>query len=333
MLWQSRYSIEEMELSMAQLEVVGISVDLGEERLAQLRERFPDITFDVECDLEKIAAAFTDIDLYIGRGRHIELLTNSPRLRWVQTLTAGADRVSFSDMKERGIIVTNGSGIHAENLSEHIMAFILSFARGFHLLRSFQARHEWVKDIPNFELTGQRLCIVGLGNIGLVLADRASRIGMRVTGVRRRDLPIPSYVESIATLETMNQLLPEADHVAICLPLTSRTAGLFDAEQLARMKPGAYIYNIGRGEIIDQDAMIQALRSGYLAGAGLDVTTPEPLPPDNPLWDMENVFITCHSGGTSTRRFDRFIDLLIDNIERYRSDRELLNIVDPVEGY
>lgn len=131
----------------------------------------------------------------------------------------------------------------------------------------------------------------------------------------------------------MDALLAEADHVALCLPLTTRTEGLFSAERFALLKPGAYLYNVGRGELVDQDALINALRSGGLAGAGLDVTSPEPLPPDNPLWDLGNVIITSHTGGASPRRMDRFIDLLIDNIARYRADEPLRNIIDPVEGY
>ncbi len=318
---------------MAKLELVGISVDLGEELLARLRGRFPELTFIAEQDLKIIPEAFKDVDLYVGRGRHVELLAGSTRLRWAQTLTAGADRIDLSGFEPGQVVVTNGSGIHAENLSEHILAFILAFARGFPMLMQAQARHEWCKDVHSFELAGQRLCVVGLGDIGLALADRASRLDMRVTGVRRRELPVPEYVEAVATLETMDPLLAEADHVAICLPLTSRTEGLFDAARLAVMKPGAYIYNIGRGGIVDQDALIDALRSGHLAGAGLDVTTPEPLPPESPLWDVQNTLITCHTGGRSPRRLDRFVDLLSDNIERFQSGRQLRNIVDLVEGY
>lgn len=318
---------------MATLETLGFSVDLGEARMARLRERFPDLEIKVVTDLEAVPRELQDVDAFVGRGVHVKLLADAPRLRWVQTQTAGADGVSFDDLGKRGIVLTNGSGIHAPNLAEHQIALMLAFARGLPGLLKAQARHEWVNQWPQFEIDGQTLCIVGLGEVGRALADKAARMGMRVTGVRRRDIPVPDYIEKVAHIDEMNPLLAEADHVALCLPLTPRTRKLFDAERIAALKPGAYIYNTGRGEVIDHDALIDALRSGHLAGAGLDVTDPEPLPDDNPLWDMENVIITGHSGGRAPRRLDRFVDLLIDNIDRYRNDQPLRNVVDPVEGY
>lgn len=318
---------------MSQLETLGITVDLGEERVARIREAFPELNVIVELDMDKVSETLADVDGFIGRGLHVKLLEDAPRLRWIQTQTAGADGVSLAYLEERGIVLTNGSGIHAPNLGEHIMGLILAFARGLPQLILAQKRHEWTTTVPQFEVDGQTLCVVGLGDIGLALAERASKMGMRVTGVRRRDIPCPDYIEQVATLETMDPLLAEADHVALCLPLTERTRQIIGRDRLELLKPGTYIYNIGRGELVDQDAMIDLLRSGHLAGAGLDVTTPEPLPADNPLWDMENVIITCHTGGRSPLRIERFIELVIDNISRYRSGQPLLNVVDPVEGY
>jgi phosphoglycerate dehydrogenase-like enzyme len=182
------------------------------------------------------------------------------------------------------------------------------------------------------ELGGQTLCVVGLGDIGQALATRAAALGMRVTGVRRwpRDMP---GVERIVTVEGMEPLLAEADHVALCLPLTARTRELFDAARLGQIKRGAYLYNIGRGELIDQDALIEALRDGRLAGAGLDVTTPEPLPSDSPLWEMQNVLITGHTSGATPHYWERAMPILLENIRRYRADEPLLNLVDKHEGY
>lgn len=318
---------------MAQLETLGISIPFGESRVARVREQYPDLDILVEMDLKKVPVAFANVDAFVGRGTHVELLADAPRLRWIQTLTAGADGVSFPDLERRGIVMTNGSGIHAPNVAEHILGLMLAFARRFPTLLQNQKRHEWTERVPQFELNTQTLCVVGLGDIGLALAERASAIGMRVTGVRRREAALPPFIEEAASLETMDRLLVEADHIAICLPLTARTGGIFDAARLSSLKHGVYLYNIGRGEIVDQNAMIDLLRSGQLAGAGLDVTDPEPLPPDNPLWDLENVIITSHTSGRSERRLDRFADLLIDNIARYCSGEPLRNIVDPVEGY
>ena len=147
---------------------------------------------------------------------------------------------------------------------------MLAFARGLPGLMRAQLIHEWDRTGHQFELDGQRLCVVGLGDIGLALTKRASAMGMRVSGVRRREIPPPAHIETVGSLDTMDALLAEADHVALCLPLTTRTEGLFSAERFALLKPGAYLYNIGRGELVDQDALINALRSGGLAGAGLE---------------------------------------------------------------
>lgn len=318
---------------MARLETLGISISMGDARVERVREHFPDLNIRVETDLKRVPAALADVDAFVGRGTHVALLADAPHLRWIQTLTAGADGVSFPDLARREIVMTNGSGIHAPNVAEHIIGLMLLFARGIPTLMRNQQRHQWTDSVPQFELNTQTLCVVGLGDIGLALADRASKLGMSVTGVRRRDVACPDYVQEVTSLEKMDSLLTQADHIAICLPLTPRTEGIFSSVRLNALKRGVYLYNIGRGEIVDQTAMIEALRSGQIAGAGLDVTDPEPLPPDNPLWDFENVVITSHTSGRSERRLDRFVELLIDNIERYRSDQSLRNVVDPVEGY
>lgn len=318
---------------MAKLETLGISVPLGEARIRKIKERFPDLDVVVELDLDRLGESFANVDAMVGRGTHVKLLPAETRLRWIQTQTAGADGISLLELHERGILFTNGSGIHAPNLGEHMLALILAFARGLPTLLHRQSRRQWTEQLDSWEIEGQTLCVVGLGDIGLALSEKAAALGMRVTGVRRRDLPVPEFISAVATIETMNPLITEADHIALCLPATARTVNLFDADRLALLKPSAYIYNTGRGELIDQDALIAAIKEGRLAGAGLDVTTPEPLPEESELWELENVILTCHTGGRSPRRLDRFVDLLIDNIDRYRSDKPMRNVVDPVEGY
>ena len=318
---------------MARLEVLGITVALDQAHVDRVQQAFPDLTIRVEQDLERAPQVMKDVDAFVGRARHVSLMSDADRLRWVQTLTAGADAIPVEEVTRRGIVLTNGSGIHAPNLAEHILCFMLAFARGFPALLRRQLNHEWNQDLRQFELEGQTLCVVGLGDIGLKLGGKASALGMRVTGVRRRDLPAPAYIERSVVFGDMNPLLAEAEHVAITLPLTEQTRGMFDARRMSLLKPGSFLYNVGRGEIVDQDAMIELLKSGHIAGAGLDVTLPEPLPPDSPLWDMENVMITAHTGGRSPKRMDRFVDLLIDNIQRYRTDEPLRNVVDLEAGY
>lgn len=319
---------------MARLQTLVMAVDLGEERLAILRRRFPDLEIVVCRGPEEVAAALPTADAFVGWRLDPDQAAVAPRLRWVQAITAGVDGFLFPDVVERGIVITNTSGVHAANAAEHVLALLLGFARGLPALRDAQARREWRQRTDlQFELTGQTLCIVGLGNIGLALARRAAALGMRVTGVRRRPLPAPDDLAMVATPDAMRPLLAEADHVALCLPLTPETRGLFGAERLAWLRPGAYLYNIGRGETLDTDALVAALRANRLAGAGLDVTAPEPLPAEHPLWGMENVVITAHTSGVSPLLWDRVLDLLGENIAHWREDRPLRNVVDPALGY
>jgi phosphoglycerate dehydrogenase-like enzyme len=185
-----------------------------------------------------------------------------------------------------------------------------------------------------FELHGQQLVVVGLGDIGLQVVELAQPFGLRATGVRRRSLDQTIRgLDRITDLAGLPAALRSADHVVIALPLTHRTRHLFDAEMIAQMKPTAYLYNIGRGAIVDTAALIDALHKGRLAGAGLDVTDPEPLPTDSPLWSMENVIITAHTSGATPRYWDRGLAVLEENIRRFAAGEPLVNVVDLAEGY
>lgn len=318
---------------MARLQTFVVATDLGDERLALLRGRFPEVSFVVCRTPAEVASALPEADAFIGWRLDAALVSAAPRLGWVQAVTAGVDGFLFPELVERGIMLTNTSGVHASNAAEHVLALMLGFARGLPQLRDAQSRSTWKQRTDlQFELMGQTLCVVGLGDIGLGLAQRAVALGMRVTGVRRQTEPVAG-VEQVAPSAAMQALLGAADHVALCLPLTRETRGLLDAERLGWIKPGAYLYNVGRGETLDHAALLSALREGRLAGAGLDVTDPEPLPGEHPLWSMENVVITAHTSGVSPLLMDRVLALLSDNIARYREDRPLRNLVDPALGY
>ncbi|MGI8642775.1 MAG: D-2-hydroxyacid dehydrogenase [Thermomicrobiales bacterium] len=318
------------------LQRVIIGAELTDDAMRHLRATYPDVVFDVVNDPAS-EAGFGDADAIIGWRLTKEQLANSPRLQWLQTTSAGVERVLTPEMNERGIVITNASGVHSISISEHIMAMMLAFGRGIPLLLKNQQRHVWRDENPReevFELYQQSLMVVGVGDIGIALGERASGFGMNVIGVRRRmDLPQPgSFSEMIGT-DALEARLPDADHVAICLPLTNDTKGLFSARMIDAMKPGAYIYNIGRGPIIDQGALVQALLAGKLGGAGLDVTDPEPLPQDSPLWDMPNVLITAHTSGSSPAYWERASEIVVENIRRWQADEPLNNVIDLQHGY
>lgn len=304
--------------------------------MSRLRNDHPGVAFDV-IENPGDEAGFGDADAIIGWRLTSEQLAKTPGLQWLQTASAGVERVVTPEMIDRSVVITNASGVHAVSISEHLMAMMLAFARRLPLLLHNQQRHVWRDENLRgevFELSGQTLMVVGVGDIGIALGDRAIGFGMRVIGVRRRpDLPVPdSFSEIISTAELKTRI-GDADHVAICLPLTDNTRGLIDVGTIDAMKPGAYIYNIGRGPIIDQDAMVQALTDGTLGGAGLDVTDPEPLPENSPLWDMPNVLITAHTSGSSPVYWERASEIVIENVRRWQAGEPLINVIDVEQGY
>ena len=318
------------------LQRVIITAELTDAAMKRLRADYPEITFEV-LDDPGSEDGFGDADAIIGWRLTSEQLAKSPGLQWLQTTSAGVERVLTPEMIDRRIVITNASGVHSVSISEHIMAMMLAFARRLPLLFHNQQRHVWRDENLRdevFELYGQTLMVIGVGDIGIALADRAAGFGMRVVGVRRRtDLPRPESFSEIISTDALAMRVEEADHVAVCLPLTDHTRGLIDAPTIAAMKTGAYIYNIGRGPIIDQAALVRALEDGRLGGAGLDVTDPEPLPEDSPLWDMPNVLITAHTSGSSPVYWERASEIVIENVKRWQAGEPLSNVIDVEHGY
>lgn len=318
------------------IETLLLGVPIPDEHLENLRAKYPEITF-IRAPREELDPYLPDADAVIAWHLTPEQLAIAPRLKWLQSFAAGVDRMPFPELAARNIVVTNSSGVHASNIAEHILAMMLAFARQLPWLLRHPPAGDWFEmPVRNkvFELGQQELLVVGMGDIGLGLAERARGLGMNVNGVRRRvDLPAPEIFSQVYPVSDLASALPTADHVAICLPLTPGTRGLFDAAMLTRMRPTAYIYNIGRGPIIDQDALIKALDEGTIAGAGLDVTTPEPLPAESPLWAMENVMVTAHTSGSTPHYWERILAILETNIARFQAGEPLHNVVDGVAGY
>jgi phosphoglycerate dehydrogenase-like enzyme len=271
-------------------------------------------------------------------GPHIDAILDAARgLQWLHQRGAGIDRIATPKLVASDrLVLTNGSGNHAINISEHVLALMLAFARQLPALVRAQDERQWrpPKTSTLFELSGQTLAVVGAGALGCAVGVRAAAFGMRVLGVRRTpDGTLPPGFAAMAGLADLDAVLGEADHVVITLPLTAETRGLFSTARLAAMKPGAHLYNVGRGAIVDSAALLSALRSGHLAGAGLDVTDPEPLPADSPLWSEPGVIVTAHSSGQTPSSWPRYEALLLENIRRFRAGEPLLNVVDKRLGY
>ncbi len=306
---------------------------LAPEHVESLREEFPQVDFLQSRSRADLFALAPLAEVFFGWPEP-ELLAGAPHLRWVHILGAGADGIDPGDMERRGVVVTNSRGIGANNIAEHALALMLTFARSLHLLGRAQQRCQWLKsgDLKLFELQGQTLGILGLGSIGQALALKASALGMRVIGTRRSGQATPGVSEVYDSGQT-TKVAAQADHLVVCLPRTSETRHAVDASVFRVMPPGSYFYNVGRGWTVQHEDLIAALKSGHLGGAGLDVVDPEPLPKDSPLWQMENVVITCHTAGNTSRYWDRGVPLFAGNLRAFLEGQPLRNVVDVRRGY
>lgn len=255
----------------------------------------------------------------------------APNLAYVHVCSAGYDRYDPDAFTERGIRLANSSGVNVNAVGDHAMSLLLSLTRQLHLARDRQHRAEWrgmIGDIGTREdeLEGKTMLIYGFGAIGGRLARLAQAFGMRVLGIRRNTAKVPDGVEALYPPDAFLDLLGEADVVALTCPLTDETRGLIGAEALARMKPTAYVINVARGPVVDEQAIVAALEGGSIAGVGLDVFDPEPLPESSKLWSLENAVITPHSGGETRRYEENVIDIFAENLARLsRGEKNLIN--------
>lgn len=269
---------------------------------------------------------------WTGRPVLEKVLAVAPGLRWLHTPSAGVDHLLIPPVFERDITVTNSAGVHAIPIAEFVMALLLSRAKCLPGFAAAQAASHWDRDMEPQELFEQTMLILGIGGIGQAIAERAAGFGMRILGSRRSPRPMPG-VERVVGMDGWRALLPEADYVVVAAPLTEETRGMMDAAAFDAMKPSAYLVNIARGAIVDEGALIAALRSARIAGAALDTFEQEPLPPESPLWSLPNVTITPHSTAGSPRMRERQIALFLDNLHRFRNGDPLRNIVDKAAGY
>ncbi len=301
-----------------------------------LRTAFPDVEFrTVEND--DLSTALPVADAVAAWRIPEEAIAASPNLKWIHRGAAGVEDLITPTLRESDIILTNSSGVHATNIAEHVLAMMLSFARGFPSLFRMQQDRVWDGsrlDTQVFELTGQTVLLAGVGEIGQAVANRAKALGMSTIGVRRRsDQGRPDSIDAMVGIERLNEVLGSADHVVNSLPFTEGTRSLFDASAFEMMTAGAHFYNVGRGRTVDTDALVNAVRTGKIAGAGLDVTDPEPLPSESPLWDLPNVILTAHTAGRTPHMWERVFRLIETNLERYQNGDELINVVDVQHGY
>jgi phosphoglycerate dehydrogenase-like enzyme len=295
-------------------------------------------TLDAPGARERWEALLDEVEVLFDFGP-IELaptLAARPRLRWIQATSAGvgklAERVGLT---ESSVAVTTASGVHARPLAEFVLLAMLMFGKDTLRLGREQREHRWER-YAGEEIAGKTVCVVGLGKIGRVVARLARALDARVVGtvrdVRGR-VPDELGVDRLEPTDRLDELLPDADVVVLAVPHTALTHRLLDARRLALLRPGAILVNIARGDVVDEAALVDALRAGHLRGAALDVFEQEPLPAESPLWDLPNVFVCPHSASTVAAENERIVELFRENIRRYLDGRPLLNQLDKEQLY
>ena len=267
-----------------------------------------------------------------------QLIRTAKKLRWLQHFGSGVDRCLLSpEAKQADFILTNAQHTAGPPIAEHVIAMLMMLTRNLHYFHHLQQEQTWQRppDTPSpmIEIGGKTMLVVGLGGIGTEVARRAAAMGMRVMATRRSGREGPDFVDYVGLPDELPELAAQADVVVNTLPLTRETTGIFNSEFFAAVKQGAYFISIGRGRSTDTVALIAALKSGKLAGAGLDVTDPEPLTKGHELWTLPNVIITPHISYMTDRGFERNRLVITENLRRYIQGERLLNVVDIEQGY
>ena len=328
---------------MSASQPIGVAVCLPAHRNlidGAFRKAFPKFAFHNAPSVEELGRVLPSCEiLLINNTRYSPEVSrmaacHAPRLKWIQFTTVGIDTAAASGLPP-GVMITNMRGVRSEVIASHAMALMLGVMRGVCHFQNMRSRRQWIRDAMNpyvRALEEATLVILGLGGIGRNIAQKARAFEMRVIGVSHRD-EADLFFDDVVPRQKLHEVLPLADALVLCLPLNEQTRHILGEKELAMMKPEAVVVNIARGGLIDEQALIRSLQEGRLAGAGLDVVENEPLSPESPLWEMENVLLSPHIGGRGgTAQNRRFAELLSENLRRYQNGQKLQNLVDPRTG-
>ena len=288
-----------------------------------------DVVIHVAATEADAAAHIADVEVIYAWKLPPALYGKARRLRWLQAMGAGVDWALVPDLRRR-VIVTRAPGVFGSWMSEYVIGWCSWVSQRMETYRAAQRERRWIGDVMPERLRGRTLTLVGIGDIGGEIARVARAVGMRVVGVSRSGRRVP-HVDRVHRTVHLHRALSAADFVVVVVPLTPATRGLIDATALAAMRPDAWLLNIGRGAVVDDAALVAALRTRRIAGAILDVFPSEPLPPEHPLWRLENAVITPHIAGPSTA--EEIAPVFNDNLARWLSDQPLHHIVDRRKGY
>ena len=303
----------------------------------RLRRDFPHHTFIDAWDRDTLRRVLPQADVAFTSFVDADIFPSLTRLRWVHSPAVGVGGLMYPEIRASDVTITTARGIRGRSMAEHALGVTIALARRFPAAMRAQVAHHWAQDELEGAvrtLQGLRLGIVGLGAIGTEVARMAAPFGLKVSAIRRHvDRPKPEGVDDVFPPERLLDLLATSDVVLIAAPHTSETKHLVGAREVAAMKRGAFLVNVARGRLVDDAAVIDALRSGRLGGAALDVFTHEPLDADSPYWDLPNVIVTPHVSGAMQDYWTPLVELFSENLRRFERGEPLLNVVDKAAGY
>jgi phosphoglycerate dehydrogenase-like enzyme len=307
-----------------------------QQRLAQ---DFPQVQVMQLPSYDRVPQEIPDTDVFIGWSLKPEQFATARRLKWIHSPAAAVHQLMYPEMISSDVVITNAREIHGPVVAEHAIALVLALAKRLPRAMQYQAKKHWAQQTlwderprPR-EVAGATVAVVGMGSIGREFTKRAKVLGMKVLAVREDPKKGLGGADAVYGSTQLDEVLPQADYVLLCAPVTPATTGLMDQARLARMKPEAYLLNVSRGPLIDEPALLRALQQRTIAGAALDVFVEEPLPPESPFWELDNLFITPHTAAVTERLWDRHYELIRENLERFLQRRPLLHEVNKKGGY
>lgn len=289
-------------------------------------------------DIQQVLQCANDIEVVLGDFPRQEL-SSLPNLRWFQQFGTGVEWLQdYPELVHKPFLLTNCSDGHFDVVADHLMALLLGVLRGIPAAVRNQQQANWQQMSLTecdslFQIRGKTVLIVGLGSVGIAIAARLKAFGAHVIGIRRNPSKVTDYVDEVYSLSHLNEMAKVANIVVSCLPRTTQTYHLFDRQFFACMRKPAFFFNIGRGNAVNEDDLANALSTGILDGAGIDVCTQEPLKKNSPLWALDNLLITPHIGGTYDQVIDTWRDVALDNLQRYTTEQPLRNLVTKASGY
>lgn len=308
-----------------------------EQEATALKEKHPTLNLITYKNAAEAQQHVSEAEAIIGTP-NADFLQAATKLKWVHNYSAGIENiVDLPGIKDGKVTLTALKIYQGPEIADHALALLLHLTRNIGIYHHAQQEGNWLKSskdgLPLIELRGRTALVIGLGGIGMQVAERLNAFGMKVIAVDEKDIPMMNAIAYVGKPDELLTLLPQTDVVISCVPLTPRSENMLGAKEFDAMKQGSYFINVSRGKIANTPALVKALQDGRLAGAGLDVTEPEPLPSDHPLWKMPNVIITPHVAGVSDARQQRQRELVLDNISRFCKGLPLKNQVDPSLGY